>query len=266
MLFLGAVRVVDDEEKAESIRRALGEPVLASFSEELRLTKRNLLFVSSSVIFAKVSGMTIGNENVSLIGLSFSNPGPFWLDVMLLGVTAYLLVQFIWQSWDYGLHTRIRATGTKVRWVTVGKSGHSGADYPEDAQQSSLYNWWVDQASKIKSISSTVAKLEETAERLKISAESTDPGKGLNYNNLIRQSAELKSHAHQLREQLYAVEKVIGSERISISLERFDDWFWGFSSSQTARLILLDELFPLCLGFGAVIVVSWPYFSSMFAS
>ena len=104
----------------ELMRDALGSPVMASFSDELRVTKRNLVLLSAIVIFMQLSGMSIGTGELSFIGLSFSNPGQFWLDVMLTASVLYLFVQFVWQAPDFLGHSRIRVTGTRLEQVTVG--------------------------------------------------------------------------------------------------------------------------------------------------
>ena len=45
---------MSDEDKIKA-ERAMGEPVLPEFSEDLRRTRRNLLVVSSVLIFAQIT-------------------------------------------------------------------------------------------------------------------------------------------------------------------------------------------------------------------
>lgn len=243
----------------ESVLEALGSPVLASFPEELRLTKRNLLFVSAVVILVKMSGMKIGQENVSLLGLSFSNPGQLWLDMMLFGTIAYLFVQFIWQTTDYAMQTRLRITGTKLSWVTVGKSAYNGADYPEDPQQSSLYYWWRDEARKIGSLKAATDEVHRAAKAALHAAKPFNPPSTDHLVHMLRPVDELARVSSALQKQLEATEKALSSERIPISLERFDKWFWSFQSSQVWRALLLDITLPTFMAMASLTAIAIPY-------
>ncbi|MGV8832753.1 MAG: hypothetical protein ACOH2N_12325 [Devosia sp.] len=247
------------EDSKESVFRALGAPVLAGFPEELRLTKRNLLFVAAAVIFVKMSGMKIGQENVSLLGLSFSNPGQIWLDLMLLGTILYLFAQFSWQTVDYAMQTRLRVTGTELSWVTVGMSAYDGADYPADPQQSTLYFWWRDEAKKIGKMGDLVEEVKRAANSVKNATKDFDRSSTSHFAHLVRKADELNTTASKLGKQFSEAEKALSSERIPISLERFDKWFWSFKRSQVWRTLLMDILLPVVMAAVAVGSIGVPY-------
>lgn len=248
-----------ERDSKESVLEALGSPVLASFPEELRLTKRNLLFVSAVVFFVKMSGMKIGQENVSLLGLSFSNPGQIWLDVMLLGTIVYLFVQFIWQTGDYAMQTRLRITGTKLSWVTVGKSAYNGADYPEDPQQSTLYYWWREEARKIGNLREATDQAHNAAKAVLQVAKPLYPIPVEHLTIILRPVNDLTQAVLGLKEQLNTAEKALSSERIPISLERFDRWFWGFKKSQIWRTLFLDIALPTLMAMASLAAIAIPY-------
>lgn len=243
----------------KSVLDALGSPVLASFPDELRLTKRNLLFVSAVVIFIKMSGMKIGEESVSLLGLSFSNPGQLWLDLMLLGTILYLSVQFAWQTIDYATQTRLRITGTKLSWVTGAKYGGDGADYPDDPAQSSLYYWWSSEALKIGNLRTTTDAIYDATKATMNAAKDFNVQSSGHLTHIMGSADRLHDVSTRLLEQLNVTEKALSSERIPISLERFDRWFWNFERSQVWRAILLDIVLPALMAAGALSAIGIPH-------
>lgn len=236
----------------DRVKEALGSPVLASFSEELRLTKRNLLAVSAVVFFAQVSGMKIAHGGLSLVGLSFSNPGQWWLDIMLSGLVFYLLIQFLWQVADYLVYSRIRLTGSRVSWVTTAILADSELDYPSDPQQSSLYHWWKEQSPRIGNLrvpANHVTAAAEALERVILNVQ------GENVRDVAKLTGpvdELRRVSSSLLSRIDALEKTVGSNRIIVSLERFDRWFWCFSRSQAIRIWILDIIFPVVLALAAL--------------
>ena len=236
----------DADKKAAAAESAMGEPVLAEFSEDLRRTKRNLLIVSSVVIFSHAAGIKV--TEAGFFGFKFTNPDQVWLNGAAMAFTGYLLAQFCWQMWDHLQHTRIRLTGVKLAHVTVGKISTEYGDYPDDPRQSSLYNWWSEHARRIGNLSEIVDRLHNGAERLEELANRPGNIDQPNIGHVTRRASEINAELAHFRIALERTRKTIESTRIPASLERFDRWFQCFRTSQVWRLFVLDIALPFLLG------------------
>jgi hypothetical protein len=235
------------------VAQSLGQPVLAEMSDGLRRTKRNLLLVSSIVGFASAAEIKV--TQAGFLGFQFTNPTQWWLDVFMLSLVAYLLVQFAWQTFDYIMQTRLRVTGTRVSHVTAAKFAGPGGDYPDDPNQSTLYNWWLESSGKQEGFREAVKTLDDVASSLRDIAKGPAEDMSQSPQGIVRQADSIKTAAGTLRNQLVAWEKAISSERIPESLERFDKWFQLFPRSQKWRLWLLDLALPFFTGVAAILLV-----------
>ena len=231
-----------NDESIKKVEQVLGQPVLPEFSEDLRRTKRNLLIVSSVVIFAQMSGIQV--TETGFLGFKFSNPDQIWLRLGLLSVTVYLFIQFCWRMWDYILHIRLRLTGNRVSHVTTAIIASEYGDYPSDPIQSTLYNWWLEKAHRIGNLSAIADHIHSAADSLEEVANRPGNIEMPNINHVQRAATEIRSGMVKLEQRIGEVEKAIGSARILVSLQRFDRWFRCFQTSQITRVILLDVVFP----------------------
>ena len=235
----------EEEKRAErrkAIEESLGNPVLADVPDELRKTKRNLLVVAGVVIFASLAEIEV--TQAGFLGFQFTNPSEWWLDLSLLCVVAYLFAQFAWQVADYLMQTRVRITGTRVAHVTTARAAGSEGDYPNDPSQSSLYYWWSEETKSSKGLHKTVAELEGAAERIDAFANQPENAANPNINHVESAAHDLRRATGELQRQIEQWEKVITSQRIPLSLERFDRWFGCFTRSQVWRLFVLDIALP----------------------
>ena len=235
-----------NDEVIRKVEQDLGEPVLPEFSEDLRRIKRNLLIVSSVAIFAQLSGVQI--TEAGFLGFKFSNPDQIWLQIALLSVVGYLFVQFCWRAWDYIQHTRLRITGTRVSHVTTGKLASKYGDYPNDPIQSTLYNWWLNEARRIGNLSAMADQIHRITDLLEEVAKRPGNMEMPNINHVMQSASEINNNIAKLVNRIEEAEKAIGSARIPVSLKRFDRWFHRFPKSQIRRIILLDVAFPFFFG------------------
>jgi len=240
---------MSDEDKIKA-ERAMGEPVLPEFSEDLRRTRRNLLVVSSVLIFAQISKVQITAAN--FFAFKISNPSQTWLYIGATCVLAYLLLQFCWKGWDYIHFMRIRVTGSRLSHVTTGRMASDFGDYPSDPNQSNLYYWWTEQARKIGNLSKMADDVHIVANRLQEVAKQPGNIDMSNINHVTSSAGEINNKISSLENRLTELQKVLNSTRIPTSLERYDRWFYHFKKSQVCRIVMLDLVFPLVLGVTAM--------------
>jgi hypothetical protein len=143
-----------------------------------------------------------------------------------------------------------------VSHVTTGKIAATGGDYPNDPRQSTLYNWWKDEARKISSLQepldSIQAKLKEWETTVKASLEGKDP-------NVVHECMSISKIGGDINKLSASVKQAgesLDSARIPASLKRFDAHFQFFLRSQNLRWLIIELGFPLVLGGYALLLLS----------
>lgn len=176
------------------------------------------------------------------------------MQIGVVSLLSYFLVQFIWRGWDYVQFTRLCITGTKVAHVTTATIGSAHGDYPSSPIQSTLYNWWRDKARRIGNLSGMAEEVHQIARRLEEVANQPGNMNQANINHVMQAAAQINRHLATFSNRLGEVENAIASARIPVSLERFDRWFWRFQLSQVCRVWLLDLVFPFVVGVIAIVL------------
>ena len=245
-------RQLTDKERA-AIEKTLGEPVMSPFNDRAERFRRNLIVVSFVMIGYKLSGATL--ETFEPFGLRFSHIDLSSIDLLLILLGAYQVVNFLWVSADTMMELRNRITGTRLAFVTVGKFSGEHGDYPDDPRQSSLMTWWKHEEPKIGALGNmadtVIAKIDAADAVLK----EKDAGTLPNLNNFHQALGGVKNDLMALRRQVEDAEKTFKSQRIPVSLERYERWFRVFAWSQIARAAILDFLVPLGLFVAGVIIL-----------
>lgn len=244
---------MDDGEKIEKV---LGEPVLEEFSAHNLAIRRNLMLVSFIAIIIVTYDLAITGQ---FVGINIQGLDKAVMSEIFFLLVAYHLIHFIWATWDHVQHWRVRITGTRLAHQTGSKWASLDADYPADPKQSSLYHWWHNQVHQIGNISASMVALGEKVEgwEQKIK-EAGDESVQVNLNNVTQSLGQITSAISSLKPQVEAAEKTISSQRIPVSLERFDKWFFRFQKSQLARWFFVEWLFPIILGVWAF-CLTWPF-------
>ena len=152
----------------------------------------------------------------------------------------------------------MRITGTRVAHVTTARLAGEFQDYPNDPRQSSLYNWWKEEARKIGNINEKaqdmIAKLEACEESLNTLIQ--DSQNSNNLNHAQRGVSEARTAISTLINAVNEAKNTLDSSRIPASLKRFDQWFWNFLKSQNLRWFSFDFLAPILLGLAAIFLLS----------
>ncbi len=77
----------------------------------------------------------------------------------------------------------------------------------------------------------------------------------MNIANAAQSVSQVRERVTELTRALENTSKTIASQRIPVSLERFDQWFKLLLQSQNLRWLLIDFLLPVALGVTALAVL-----------
>lgn len=233
----------------EAVNKVLGEPVQTELTENAWKIRTNLMLaavVSIAVVFADLHI----EPDSQILGLKFKGLNDTVLTNGLIAVVSYLLIHFLWSSFDSILEWRLRITGTKVAFVTTARLASEHGDYPNNPRQSTLYNWWKSEARKIEKISSTSDEIDSKlrAWETTLKEKFSNGSDALNISNATSSISQVRTDIATLKSAIEAASKTITAARIPASLERFDAWYGLFLRSQNLRWLLIDFLTPITAG------------------
>jgi hypothetical protein len=233
----------------KAVEDALGKPVLPELTVNVWKVRTNLIIASSISIAVALADLRI-DPGSTFLGLKFFGLTDNLVRALLLIITGYLLIHFLWSALDAFLEWRLRITGTRLAFVTAGTFAKEHADYPNDPRQSTLYSWWVLEAQRIGNMSYNLKILQDLIENLDhdLREKYTSGADALNIaNNACRPLAEAREAIHKLERSIGEAAKTIKAARIPGSLKRFDNWFHLFLRSQNLRWLVIDVLVPVGL-------------------
>ncbi|NQZ31057.1 MAG: hypothetical protein HRU06_07260 [Oceanospirillaceae bacterium] len=242
----------------EKVQKALGEPVMAELSGYARRLRNNVLLISIATAALTLGGLELDSSS-SILGLKFKNLDIKSLFLGLFIINAYMLIHFLWVSIDAFQEWSLRVSGTKLAFITTARLSSQYGDYPSDPRQSSLYQWWHTEASSIGSLSQPLVELESKLETLEKEVRKglSDNGEHpMNITNSCNSIARLSDGVQKLQRSVDTAAKTIGSQRIPVSLERYDSRFKLFLKTQNLRWLVLELGLPIIMGFVAVGLLS----------
>ncbi|WP_223513463.1 hypothetical protein [Pseudomonas sp. GL-R-26] len=228
------------------LEKALGEPVGFDISDVASKIRRNLLLASMVVLVLILGGIEPSSE-VSIFGVALKGVTSFKLMVGLALVLCYNLCHYLWYCYELYSEWSVRVTGTKLAFVTGAKLGATGADYPDDPKQSTLYTWWLQEARSMTAYSDLLRRVEKSIEGLNGHVEHLEKVDGTVGGTVSRSIQEVSSSLQQIKHSLASTEDVIANTRIPFSLERFDKRFELLLKSQNARVLLIEVALPIAL-------------------
>ena len=242
-----------NQKNIDAVREALGKPVLCEFSDKTWRI-RTLLFVASIASLIVVTAHLHVETTTSIFGLKFIGLTDHVVRVWLILIVSYSLIHFFWGAFDNLLEWRLRLTGTKVAFITGARFTSEHGDYPDDPRQSTLYNWWLQEAKKIDNIPGEIRNIEEMISDwdTKLRDKYNTGADATNIVNACNILTTAQAALGQLTNSINATSKVIENYRIPVSLERFDKWFECFLNSQNIRWILIEFLLPITIALYAI--------------
>jgi hypothetical protein len=234
----------------EEIAKVLGEPVGFDISETAAKLRRNLLLVSMLVMVLIVGQIEAGS-NFSVFGVKLTGVTPFKLMVGLSIVLVYTFFHFVWCCYDIYSEWSIRVTGTKLSFVTGAKLGATGADYPDNPKQSTLYTWWMQEARSMTAYSDLLDRVNESIHEFSSHVEDLQKRDMTSAGSVSQSIQRMNNTLEQVRHSLASTESVITNTRIPESLARFDRRFSLLLKSQNMRAAIIEVGIPLFLSLAA---------------
>lgn len=245
-----------DDDKLKAVEKVLGEPAFAEFASDAWKIRSNLIILSAISIAVVFADLHI-DAGSTVLGLKFQGLNDTVLTKGLFGVTLYLLLHFIWRAIDSLLEWRLRVTGTKVAFVTTGMFSSEHADYPRDPRQSTLYNWWKDDARKIGNLVGKLSDIEKTLNDwdTRLKREFTEKPDVMNIVTATTLIHSAREEVVKLKGSVKEVGDTISALRIPVSLRRFDRWYHLFLRSQNLRWLVVELGAPIVLGSYALVLL-----------
>lgn len=244
-----------EKDAREQMEKTLGEPFGLELSENSLKIRRNLIAVSTATVFLVHSGAKLKNET-TFAGLQFEQLADNVLMLLLLTSVAYMLVEYAWYLLQHFAEWRVRLTGTTTQFVKASRSGEpGGGDFPSDPRQSTLYSWWLEVHRPPNDQWPAVEKIERLVKACAVYAEKhpPDPTQSVDFVFAVK---ELQNELGNWRSALSNLSGSLGSDRVAVSLKRFDNWFRFCWSLRNARWIILDAALPLVLSGYAIYLLT----------
>lgn len=236
-----------------AVEKVLGEPVATEFSEKAWKIRTNLIMASAIAVAIGLGELRITPDS-SILGLKFNGLSDLVIRYGLSAVIGYLLLHFLWVAWDSFLEWRLRITGTRRGFITGATWGSEHEDIPREPRQSTLYNWWKQEARAIGNLTATAQQLNAKCAQWEADLKSRFAGTSdwTNISNVMTLIAQTREHANKIATGIKAATKALNSPRLMVSLSRFDRWFEIFLRSQNLRWLVLDLCAPLALAIWAL--------------
>lgn len=242
--------------KIDEVEKILGEPIFIEFSDYVRKIRTNLLIVSFITIFIIFYEVKISPDS-TLLGLKFTEFKNEWIMHSFLALNSYLFLHFSVCSIDAFKEWMVRVTGTKVVHVTVGITSIYEGDYPSDPRQSTLYNWWKDEAKKIGNLKEKFESIETKLNEIKteIQNKGQENIAQQNLNNVVHPIGNINNVLHELKRNIEELKRTLESKRIPISLEKFDNCYKSLLKTQNLRWLVIEFSFPLFFSATSIILL-----------
>ncbi|MCC7007150.1 MAG: hypothetical protein IT497_10990 [Ottowia sp.] len=139
-------------DKYKAMEKTLGEPFSLEYQEDVLKTRRNLLVIGGLCILVKRGGLTVSDHgSFSFFGIPLQGSDDLYRSFLLclLFAALYLTSHFLWASVDAIKEYQLRQSATRTRYQTATMNNAVGIDAPVHPRQSTLYNWWLEEAGKI---------------------------------------------------------------------------------------------------------------------
>lgn len=240
-------------DKREAVAAILGCPVWGDLPETVRKVRRNLVAFGVIAIVMDVAKVGIDPAG-PVFGFHLTGLNDGFIQFGLLLILLYQLLHFSWYALETLVHWRLRVTGTlaseQLRKTTFGPDG---ADYPLDPQQSTLYNWWREEARKVGDLAAKAKDFEEWFHKARQEfLQFAGPTPIADHTAVIGALNALRGYTDTLQRAVEEARATLASERIPASLENFDNWFRLLLRSENARWLFVEILMPIAIGLAGV--------------
>lgn len=236
-----------------NIEKLLKEPQIEDFSDQTYKIRRNLIFAASFILVFEYFKIEI--PEISFFGTKIKNlSGDDILSIALI-FAAYFLAHFLWASFDHLIEWRMRLTGTSSKVIHKRSSfGDGSLDYPTDPKHSTLLQWFSEQEPRLKNIGEANSSLLKEAQKFSEYLAEFQKGSGdLSTIRTLRNNVSSStSQINAINNNLQNIYEIINSQRIRLSLERYENWQRFLFTAHNIRFIMVDFGFPVSLAIWAL--------------
>lgn len=247
-------------DKKETIEKVNIEPVFVGFDDGVIKIKGRLIVTSFIAIFAALGEIGIDPDS-RFLGVKFSGLNDDLIYSGLFIIIIYLLINFVWCSYDALQEWEIRVTGTGGAFKPSDKTNLDELVHPklpDDPRNSTMYFWWNTQAGYIKNITpiineakSSISDIEESVRNMRETQEIP-----ISLANIGLAVEPIKDSWRSLESSIKAIESSLEDDQLNSSMRVFDRRYKFFMYSQNIRWILMDYLFPIVSGTTALYFLS----------
>lgn len=252
------------ETKIKAAQIALGEPFGLEFKEPVSKMRTHLLVAAVISVFATLLELKI-KPDAPVFGVQFDGLTEKKILIGLITINVYLLLHFLWSSIDVFKEWRLRRTGTMVAYVDAAATsffGDESLDFGDDPRQSTLYHWWSQITYRMIPLPQAIDAVDKKITMMMDSVMlELNKGQTPELANWQTTFMSLRNQLTKVTESLNDAKKVIESERIPASLQRYDSAFKALLNSQNIRWLVLEWLFPLLLGTAAICLLVYKVFA-----
>ncbi|MGF6694107.1 hypothetical protein M2318_004191 [Metapseudomonas resinovorans] len=226
-------------------KEVMGDPFMPDMSEVTERIRRNLLAVGMLALAIHFLDVSPSSDS-SFLGVKLENFNLEKLDFILFSICAYLVVHFATRCDEFIREVRIRLTGSDPSASRGAEDNYfhdSIVDWGDEHDYpSTLYRYWyghvhLDYENPEKRLAKHLSDLEravpEKMEELKA-----------NLERVISCYEELNRK----------ISPVLNTDRIKLSLERFDSWFASLQKAYILRISIIEMGVPFIVGVAAMFV------------
>lgn len=233
--------VAKTEKRRKDVEFVLNHPVFLDVSEPIRKMRSHLMIASTAALFSVLMGFEV-SPATSISGIQFTGLSQTKISICLLCITSYMLIHFVWSSWDGFQEWRIRCSGAGIAFdrSAVGV----------DPREVSLMTWWTAQVEGIGRQLDSVNRYRAQFEAVNgpINADS-----GVVQDRAVLQTINhLSDYANGMMQLYKGGVSVPNEKTLRDQLERFELVFKRFLVSQNRRWIFIEFLTPVLLGVAAI--------------
>lgn len=217
------------------LKASMTDPFIPEFTDYVQKIRRNSVAVSSISLVMIFAGVSISSD-FSTSGFKITGLDDGTVKLILLILTTYWLMHFMWCAADYFAEWRLRLTEVQM---------HPGTwDYNPDedpgpkSRQSTMMKWLFHRQQPLQSF---VVDLEDI--KSKFLAHEIDE------TEKHRVIQNIESGIRSIQE----FSRVPIDEQTIKSIKNFDTWLRRLTNSQSIRWITIELLLPIALGVVAVI-------------
>lgn len=220
------------------LNASMTEPFTPEFTDYVQKIRRNSIAISSISLVMTIAGVTISSD-FATSGFKISGLDDKTVKLILLILTLYWLVHFIWCAADYFAEWRLRLTEVQI---DPGTWDHIPAEDPgPKSRKSTMLKWLFHRQQPLQSFAIDLEDIKTKLENHKIS----DTEKTQILQNI---DAGIMSIQNFTRAPI--------DEQVTKSLRNFDTWLRRLNNSQSIRWITIELLMPVVLGLAAVLTLA----------